>query len=421
MNTTGFSKGTLLIPKVKNMTHWSVIACDQFTSQPEYWRTVEEEVKTDPSTMNMIIPEAFLSQEDLDQRMGALNRAMRTYMRRHMLEEVQDYIYVERTLQNGNVRRGIVGVVDLEEYDFHHNSHTKIRASEKTINRLPVRITIRENAPLEVSHVMLLMDDREDAVIGSLKDHTDEMQLLYDFPLMKDSGSLRGFLVTPEQSELIDQNLDRLADRKCFEKKYGMPDKEAMIFAVGDGNLSLAAAKEHYENLKRTLSPQKLKNHPARYAMCEIVNLNDPSLEFQPINRVVFGVDTANFVRQLERECEVFYEPCENCQYFDLYVNGEGRRLWLKKPSCNAVTGSVQNFIDTYVQEFSGKVDYVHGSTIVQQLSALPDNVGLIFPAMGKEKLFETILIDEILPRKTFSMGGAEDKRFYLECRKIIK
>ena len=328
---------------------------------------------------------------------------------------------VERCSNDGHVRSGIVGVVDLEEYDFQQDAGTKVRASERTTNLVQYRRQFRENAPLEVSHIMLLMDDREDTVMSALRGHTEEMKPLYDFELMKDGGSIRGWLVTPEQSAVIDSNLEQLADRKLFEGKYGMPDKETMVYAVGDGNMSLAAAKTHYENLKATLSPEKMKNHPARYALCELVNLNDESLTFEPINRVVFGVDTHNFVRQLERSCKISYDLVDNCQYVDMYMGAEVKRMWIQKPSSNMVTGTIQNFIDTYVQEFSGKVDYVHGSSIVQQLSSLKDNVGFIFPAMGKETLFETILIDDILPRKTFSMGKAEDKRFYLECRKIIK
>lgn len=421
MNNTGFGKGKILVPNVKDMTSWSVIACDQFSSQPQYWREVEELVKTNPSTLHMIIPDSGLWQPDLDQRIGALYRAMRTYSRRRMLEEVNDYIYVERRLHNGMIRSGIVGLVDLEKYDYHEDAGTPIRASERTTNLVQYRTMIRENAPLEVSHVMLLMDDRQDRVMSILRGHSGEMRPLYDFELMKDGGSIRGFLVTPEQSAAIDAALEQLADRRSFEEKYNMPDKETMVYAVGDGNMSLAAAKVHYENLKKNLSAEKMKNHPARYALCELVNLNDPSLEFEPINRMVFGVDTQNFIHQLERSCRVSDQPVEGCQYVDMFCGGQQRRMWIQKPSSNMVTGSIQNFIDTYVQEFSGKVDYVHGSSIVQQLSAVKDNVGFIFPAMGKESLFETILIDNILPRKTFSMGKAEDKRFYLECHKIVK
>ncbi len=421
MNNTGFGKGKILIPNVKNMTNWSVIACDQFSSQPEYWQSVEEQINSDPSTYHMIIPDAAIMQPDLDQRVGALYRAMRTYVRRHMLTEVEDYIYVERVTNDGNVRSGIVGVVDLEEFDYHEDAGTKIRASERTTNMVQYRREFRENAPLEVSHIMLLMDDREDSVMSALRGHTDEMQPLYDFDLIKDSGSIRGWLVSPEQSAAIDAQLEKLAERKVFEEKYNKADKETMVYAVGDGNMSLAAAKQHYENLKKNLSAEKMKNHPARYALCELVNLNDESLKFEPINRVLFGVDTQNFVRELERKCKVSYEPVEGCQYVDMYMGGTSKRMWIQNPTSNVVTGTIQNFIDTFVQEFSGKVDYVHGSSIVQQLSSRKDNVGFIFPAVSKDCLFETILIDNILPRKTFSMGKAEDKRFYLECRKIIK
>ncbi len=421
MNNTGFGKGKILVPNVKDMTNWSVIACDQFSSQPEYWQSVEEQVQSDPSTYHMIIPDAAIWQPDLDQRMGALYRAMRTYVRRHMLNEVEDYIYVERITHDGYVRSGIVGVIDLEEFDYHEDAGTKIRASERTTNMVQYRRQFREAAPLEVSHIMLLMDDREDAVMSQLRGHTEAMEPLYDFELMKEGGSIRGWLVNPEQSAAIDAQLEKLAERQSFLDKYNMPEKETMIYAVGDGNMSLAAAKQHYENLKRTLSPAKLKDHPARYALCELVNLNDESLKFEPINRVLFGVDTQNFVRELERKCKISYEPLEGCQYVDMYMGGKAQRMWIQNPSSNVVTGTIQNFIDTFVQEFSGKVDYVHGSSIVQQLSSRKDNVGFIFPAVSKDCLFETILIDNILPRKTFSMGKAEDKRFYLECRKITK
>lgn len=264
MNNTGFGKGKILVPNVKDMTSWSVIACDQFSSQPEYWRDVEEQVKSNPSTLNMIIPDSNLWQPDLDQRVGALYRAMRTYLRRHMLVEVEDYIYVERVTHDGQVRSGIVGVVDLEEYDYHEDAGTKVRASERTTNLVQYRRQFRENAPLEVSHIILLMDDREDAVMSALRGHTDEMKPLYDFELMKDGGSIRGWLVTAEQSENIDATLEKLGERQLFEDKYNMPEKETMIYAVGDGNMSLAAAKAHYEALKATLSPEKMKNHPAR-------------------------------------------------------------------------------------------------------------------------------------------------------------
>ena len=374
MSKTGFTRGNFLIPKVSDMSAWSVIACDQFTSQPNYWQDVEDIVKNNPSTLNMIIPDVNLGSDDLDQRICALGRAMRTYLRRHILEEVSGYIYVERTLSTGKIRSGLVGLIDLEEYDYKEGRKTKVRATEKMIlSRLPVRIEIRQSTPIEVSHIMMVMDDRCDDVLGPLRKETEKMTPLYHFELMKGSGELKGYLLTPQQADSIDQRLNKLADLEEFKNKYNVEDaqdQDVLVFAVGDGNHSLAAAKDYYENIKKSLSKEKAENHPARYA---------------------------------------------------LYIGGECQRVWIKNPSSNVVTGTVQNFIDTYIQEFSGKVDYVHGSSIVQQLAVLRDNVGIIFPAIGKEKLFETILIDGILPRKTFSMGSAEDKRFYLECRKLVK
>ena len=420
MNNTGFSKGDILVPNVECMSAWSVIACDQYTSQPQYWRDVENFVKTKPSTLNMMVPEIRFASDDLDQRICSVNRAMRTYLRRHMFYEVHDYIYSRRVLSNGKVRCGLVGVIDLEQYEFPPGSQTTVRATEGVIQSLiEPRLAIRDLTPLEVSHTMLLIDDRENTVFASLEQELDQMQLLYSFDLMMGSGSISGYLVTPEQSERIDRALTALATPEEMQKKYGITDKGIFVYAVGDGNNSIATAKLHYDNLKRTLSPQKLRNHPARYTLSEIVNLHDDSFEFEPINRVLFGVDTANFLHQLSHVHRISYSPQEGQQYFDCVIGDETKRIWIADPSSNVVTGTVQNFIDHYIREFSGKVDYVHGENIVRQLAAQTDNVGILFPSIPKESLFETILIDGILPRKTFSMGTAADKRFYLECRKI--
>ena len=420
MNNTGFSKGDILVPNVECMSAWSVIACDQYTSQPQYWRDVENFVKTKPYTVNMMVPEIRFASDDLDQATCTVNRAMRTYLRRQMYDEVHDYNYSRRVLSNGKVRCGLVGVIDLEQYEFHPGSQTTVRATEGVIQSLiEPRLAIRDLSPLEVSHTMLLIDDRENTVFASLEQELDQMQLLYSFDLMMGSGSISGYLVTPEQSERIDRALTALATPEEMQKKYGITDKGIFVYAVGDGNNSIATAKLHYDNLKRTLSPQKLRNHPARYTLSEIVNLHDDSFEFEPINRVLFGVDTANFLHQLSHVHRISYSPQEGQQYFDCVIGDETKRIGIADPSSNVVTGTVQNFIDHYIREFSGKVDYVHGENIVRQLAAQTDNVGILFPSIPKESLFETILIDGILPRKTFSMGTAADKRFYLECRKI--
>lgn len=420
VNNTGFCKGNILVPNVENMTAWSVIACDQFTSQPKYWHDVAAFVKTQPSTFNMMVPEINLDSEDLDQHIAAVNRAMRTYLRRHLFDEVNDYIYTRRVLSNGKVRHGLIGVVDLEQYEFHPGSRTTVRATEGVIqNRIEPRLMIREIAPMEVSHTMLLVDDRRNEVFSFLEEELEQMKPLYSFDLMKDSGKISGYLVTESQSERIDAALTALATEKEMQEKYGITDKGIFVYAVGDGNNSLATAKLHYDHLKRTLSPQKLQNHPARYTLAEIVNLNDDSFDFEPINRVLFGVDTVNFLNQLERVHQISFAPMEGQQYFDCIIGEHTQRIWIADPSSYVVTGTVQNFIDRYIRDFSGKVDYVHGETIVRQLAAQADNVGILFPSIPKQSLFETILADGILPRKTFSMGQAGDKRFYLEGRKI--
>ena len=330
MNNTGFSKGDILVPNVECMSAWSVIACDQYTSQPQYWRDVENFVKTKPSTLNMMVPEIRFASDDLDQRICSVNRAMRTYLRRHMFYEVHDYIYSRRVLSNGKVRCGLVGVIDLEQYEFHPGSQTTVRATEGVIQSLiEPRLAIRDLTPLEVSHTMLLIDDRENTVFASLEQELDQMQLLYSFDLMMGSGSISGYLVTPEQSERIDRALTALATPEEMQKKYGITDKGIFVYAVGDGNNSIATAKLHYDNLKRTLSPQKLRNHPARYTLSEIVNLHDDSFEFEPINRVLFGVDTANFLHQLSHVHRISYSPQEGQQYFDCVIGDETKRCLL--------------------------------------------------------------------------------------------
>lgn len=421
MNTSGFSNGTILVPNVADMTSWSVIASDQFTSQPQYWQEVAQLVQTRPSTLNLIIPECGSVTDDMDQRIASVGRAMRTYLRRHLFCEHNDYIYTQRTLQNGKVRRGLVGLVDLECFDPRPGSRSPIRSTEHVIpSTMEIRTQIRATAPLEVSHIQLLIDDPQGLVIEPLADEAGQMTPLYDFDLMKDSGHITGSLVTPEQSARIDRALQALGDRQRLLDQYGEAGENGFVFAIGDGNNSLCTAKLHWENLKQSLSAEKLKNHPARYALAEVINLHDPALEFGPINRILFGVDVPQFLRQMEKECDLSYTPCEG-QTFEYVVGGQVRRAWVRRPSSNVVTGTVQNFIDEYIQNFSGKVDYVHGNGIVCQLSMQKDNIGFLFPSIRKEELFPTVLLDGRLPRKTFSMGVAEDKRFYLECRRITK
>ena len=406
-----------------DLSKWAVIACDQYTSQPEYWAETDRIVGDAPSTLRLTLPEVYLEDADVASHIERIHKTMQQYVQDGTLRTLPAGVVLTARWSGGSCpRRGIVLSVDLEAYEYTPGSASLIRPTEKTVvERIPPRLKVRQGACLELPHIMILIDDPDRQIIEPLFEQTASYDKLYDTDLMQNGGHITGWLLpNGPETEAIEAKLEALCDRETFNKKYGCTDAQALLpYAVGDGNNSLATAKLHYDNLKRTLSPQKLQNHPARYTLAEIVNLNDPSFDFEPINRMVFGVDTANFLHQLSRMHRISFTPQEGQQYFDCVIGNETTRIWIADPSSNVVTGTVQNFIDHYIREFSGKVDYVHGETIVRKLAAQVDNIGILFPPIPKQSLFETILIDGALPRKTFSMGTAADKRFYLECRKI--
>ena len=287
---TGFFPGDILLPHGVDLTKWSVVACDQYTSEPEYWAAVEDFVGDAPSTLQITLPEIYLEGEDVEARIDAINATMRDYLTSGVLETVSSkYLYIERTLRDGTVRPGLMGVVDLEEYDYHKGSQSLIRATEGTVvERIPPRLRVRKNAALELPHVMLLIDDAKKTVLEPLAAAKDTLSVAYDFPLMMESGSIRGYVVDEAHAAGVNRALAALADG--FSAKYGVTDKGTLLFAVGDGNHSLATAKEHYENIKKSLGAAAA-THPARYALVEVCNVHDPSLQFEPIHRVVFDVD----------------------------------------------------------------------------------------------------------------------------------
>ena len=292
MNSLGFYPANVLLPTETDLTKWSVVACDQYTSQPDYWQEVESFVGDAPSTLRMIVPELYLEQPGVEQRIAAVNAAMDRYLADGIFRTVENFIYVRRTLRDGKIRRGLIGVVDLEKYDFTKGSQSLIRATEGTVlERIPPRVKVRENAALECPHIMLLIDDPMKTVIEPVEDRAGELEQVYQFDLMQDSGSLEGILCDDSEARRILAALDELADPEAFNARYDLTGKAPLLFAVGDGNHSLATAKTCYENLKKVLPPEEARVHPARYALVEVVNLHDASLEFEPIHRVVFGVD----------------------------------------------------------------------------------------------------------------------------------
>lgn len=414
-----FKAGNILIPKKTDMTKWSVVACDQYTSEPEYWNEVTKIVGDAPSTLNLTLPEIYLEESDVNERIKRINENMDKLLEEDFFNELEDsMIYLERTQSDGKVREGLIGIVDLEDYSYEVGSQTLIRATEKTvIERIPPRVKVRENAKLELPHIMILIDDEKKDIIESLKNKVTETDVVYDFDLMQNGGHIKGYKLNSDVINEIGTKLDKLADKDYFEKKYNVHDKGILLFAMGDGNHSLATAKACYENLKKTMSEEEYLNHPARYALVELVNLHSSALEFEAINRVVFDVDSKKLVEELTK----YYTINEkgNGQEFELVTSDGAKKLYIENPKSNIAVGSIQMFLDEYLKNNSGKIDYIHGDGVTKELTLKGNNVGFIFKPMKKEELFRTVILDGALPRKTFSMGHSYDKRYYLEARKI--
>ena len=396
-----FRKADILIPKDIDNTKWSVVACDQYTSQPEYWEKTAKIVGDAPSTLNLVFPEAYLSQGD--SRIEKINSTMSEYLESGIFEELLDsMIYVERTDSTGKVRSGIVGAIDLEDYDFSAGSTSKIRATEGTVlSRIPPRVKIRENAPLELPHVMLLIDDINKTVI----EQAEKGEMIYDFDLMQDSGHLRGYLLSDFEAERILAALDEL--------DQNTPSN--LLFAVGDGNHSLATAKTCWENLKKTLTCEEIENHPARFCLVEIENIHDDALEFEPIHRVVFGVNPEQLICDFKKYYPETSDTDNGGHHIVYTYGGKSGDLYVKNSNSSLCVGTLQKFLDDGGYE----VDYIHGSDVTRRLAKAENTIGFLLPAMEKGDLFRGVIADGALPRKTFSMGEAADKRFYFEAKKI--
>ena len=414
-----FKRGNILLPKDTDMTKWSVIACDQYTSEPEYWADVEKIVGNNPSTLNLTLPEIHLEENDVEERIKKINSNMEELVNSDFFNEYKDsMIYLERTGADGKIREGLIGIVDLEDYSYEKGSQTLIRATEKTvIERIPPRVKVRENASLELPHIMILIDDEKKNIIESLKDKVTSEDVVYDFDLMENGGHIKGYKLSDEVINGIESGLESLMDKDYFEKKYNVKNKGVLLFAMGDGNHSLATAKANYENLKKTMSEDEYLNNPARYALVEVVNLHSPALEFEPIHRVIFNTDVNNLVEELHK----YYDINEDGdgEYFELVTKDFDKRLYISNPKSNIAVGSIQMFLDDYLKDHSGKLDYIHGDETTRSMGSEEGNVGILFEAMPKEELFRTVILDGALPRKTFSMGHSYDKRYYLEARKI--
>lgn len=392
-----FSPADILLPKA-DFENWAVIACDQYTSEPEYWQRVKNAAGDKPSALDLVLPEVYLS-EDNSAYIEQINKNMREYLDKNIFNEYPDaLIYVERVQSDSKLRRGLVGKIDLECYDYRAGTNAEIRATEQTVlSRIPPRVEIRKNAPLELPHVMLLFDDVKDRIFKYLAENADNFKKLYDFTLMCGAGSIKGYLLNTQAKQTVLSLLQELKEQN-----------NGFLFCVGDGNHSLATAKECYR-----ITPSEA----SRYALTEIVNIHDSALQFEPIYRVVFGIDPESLINDFVKATGE--GTGDDAQKFTC-VYGENVREISVKPTAKLAVGTLQAFLDDYIKEHEDvEVDYIHGEASLKNLAARENTVGFLFDGMQKSELFAAVNADGSLPRKTFSMGHADDKRFYIEARKI--
>ncbi len=424
-----------------DLAKWAVIACDQYTSQPEYWQKVDETAGNAPSTLKLILPEAYLETEQEEAIVNSINKTMSEYLAGNILQEhAPGFVLVDRKTPHQASRKGLVVALDLEQYDYNQGSTTLIRATEGTIiERLPPRIRVRQDAPLELPHIMVLIDDPDRTVIEPLFEQN--LEPLYDFDLMQNAGHVTGYMVDNDKHiQQVADALTRLADPECFNTRYGTHDKPALLYAMGDGNHSLATAKAIWEKRKQQAGTgADIMNHPSRFALVELVNIHDTGLEFEPIHRALFGVETEALFQHMKTflaaqdallKIEVFStleefrdaqkQDIAGCHRIPFICHNAWGMLTVETPARNLVVATLQEPLDDFIAKHPDiEIDYIHGKDVVEELGSKPGNIGFLLPAIDKHNFFKSIILDGALPRKTFSMGEADEKRFYLECRRI--
>lgn len=409
--------GELLLPSPQvNPTAWACVACDQFTSQPEYWREAEALVGAQPSALKVILPEVDLA------RAGELIPQIHAHMRQYLSQGVltpavaNGLILTERSTGSG-ARVGLVILLDLEAYDYRPGARTPVRATEGTIlERIPPRLAVRRGAPLELSHVMMLMDDPMMSVVEPLYDRRATLTKLYDFPLMMNGGHLTGYAVTrPADIQAVMEALAQLKARLTGD----------LLLAVGDGNHSLATAKAYWEELKPTLTPAEQADHPARFAMVELENIHDDALIFEPIHRVLFGYDGDDLLQEMAAYAVMHGWSLAGGaveQTIDVVYEGKEVRLSVSGSPETLTVGTLQAFLDDWMPAHpETRLDYVHGEAAARKLAAGENTVAFLLPAIAKNDLFPLVEKLGALPRKTFSLGEAHEKRYYMEARRLSR
>ena len=409
-----FKPSNILLPKVADMSKWAVIACDQFSSNPAYWQRVRAYAEGAPSAINLILPEAELGTPQEEAHTALINETMVKYREENVFEAYENsLIYVERTLEDGSIRKGLVGMVDLDAYDYSVGSTSAIRATEKTVvERIPPRMKVRRNASVELPHILMLCDDHDKKLIEPVAEKKASLKKVYDFDLMEDGGHITGWLVEGADVQAFEAALSEYTAH-VDEKYVGLPGVP-MVFAVGDGNHSLATAKACYEELKAANPGKDLSDHPARYALVELENIHDAAQVFEPIHRVVFKTDVEKLLADLQNTwCAEGGFPVT------WFIGEKSGTVYLDKAKSQLAVGALQTFLDAWLKDNEGEVDYIHDEPDLRQLAMQESSIGFLLPAMEKSQLFRGVIADGILPRKTFSMGHAREKRYYLEGRAI--
>ena len=406
-----FRPADILVPNVKAIEKWSVVACDQYTSDPGYWKESNEIAGDEPSALRMIIPEAELPFKDVAAESEKIYAVMADYLSEGIFNEYKNsYIIVERTLADGTVREGIVGMVDLEAYEWTDDSDSPVRATEHTVeDRLPPRVRVRERALLEMPHIMLFIEDLSDALIKS----AEKGDKVYDFELMQGGGYIRGWLA--KDISAVADSFEGLSDASVLKEKYGTA-VNPIIFAMGDGNHSIAAAKNYWNNVKQSLPTEMQDKHPARFALAETVNIHDEAIVFEPIHKVIFETDSESFFA----EAEAFLPVDEDGnREITLITESGNKTLRMSGLTMGELIGKCEDFCVSYTKVHGGYIDYIHGDGECIGFASRKSCAGILMPKIEKSELFRSVIESGPFPKKSFSIGHAHDKRYYLECRKI--
>ncbi len=430
MNKTPcFSPAHILLPSEQiPVGQWGCVACDQFTSDRSYWEKAAQAAAGGPSTLDLILPEVYLEDGDADARIEKIHATMDDYARNVLTRAVDGFIYVERTEQSGRVRQGLVGRIDLEAYSYAEGAVPAIRPSEHTVeSRIPPRMAVRRGARLETPHIMMLADDPGCTLIEPIGEKKEQLRKVYEGDLMLNGGHIAGWAVEdPALLAQIDSALNALGSQEAFDARYPQAKGGApLTLAVGDGNHSLAAAKACWEELKPTLSEEQRRTHPARWCLAEVCNVHSPAIEIEPIHRVLFNVDCAAVLLSLITWSDSNMAGCSfggsKQQPFTLAGPHMANVLSFEDPTEPLTVGTIDDFISDYIERHpEAKVDYVHDEPAVRALCK-QGAVAFLMPPFAKSDLFRGVVMGGVLPRKTFSMGHAEEKRYYIECRKITE